>query len=113
MPTLSTRDRIRAARTIAVAADLTQIVLLPAFFPGILSPANDVIDAAVAVALVALVGWHWAFLPAFLAEMVPFVDLVPTWTAAVMLATRAGGGPAQPALDEGDQAPPARDSSGS
>src|SRR4029453_14403993 len=35
-----------------------------------------------------LLGWHWAFLPAFLTELVPFVDLVPTWTIAVFLATR-------------------------
>ena len=39
--------------------------------------------------MLALVGWHWAFLPTFLAELIPFFDLVPTWTAAVFLATRA------------------------
>jgi hypothetical protein len=92
---LSSRT-VRAARILAVTADLVQIVLLPAFWPGILSPANDVIDGVVAVALVAMLGWHWAFAPAFVAEMVPMVDLVPTWTAAVLLATRGRAGAAAP-----------------
>ncbi len=34
-------------------------------------------------ALVKLLGWHWEFLPAFGAELVPGVDLVPFWTLAV------------------------------
>jgi hypothetical protein len=32
---------------------------------------------------VRLLGWHWEFLPAFAAELVPGVDLVPFWTIAV------------------------------
>lgn len=34
--------------------------------------------------LVHLVGWHWEFLPSFLAKLVPGVDLVPFWTMAVV-----------------------------
>jgi len=79
---------VRAARLIAVGADLLQILLLPAFFPGGFSPVNNVIDVVVAAVLLRLLGWHWAFVPTFVAELVPFVDLVPTWTAAVFLATR-------------------------
>jgi hypothetical protein len=77
-----------AARVVAVLADALQIGLLPLFVGGGLSMANDVLDVVVAVTLVALVGWHWAFLPAFLSELVPVFDLVPTWSAAVFLATR-------------------------
>jgi len=83
-----TAANVRAARWIAVSADLLQIVLLPAFFPGALSPASTAIDVVVAAILLRLVGWHWAFLPTFVAELTPVVDLVPTWTAAVFLATR-------------------------
>lgn len=79
---------VQVARGIAVAADLLQIVLLPAFLPGILSPANNVVDVIVAAVLLRLLGWHWSFLPTFVAELTPFVDLVPTWTGAVFLATR-------------------------
>ncbi|HKA37626.1 MAG TPA: hypothetical protein VKH43_12455 [Thermoanaerobaculia bacterium] len=37
-----------------------------------------------------MIGWHWAFLPSFFVELVPGLDLVPTWTAAVFYATRQG-----------------------
>ena len=37
-----------------------------------------------------MIGWHWAFLPSFFVELVPGLDLVPTWTAAVFYATRRG-----------------------
>jgi hypothetical protein len=55
---------------------------------GVASPVDDVLDVVVALVMLKLVGFHWAFLPAFAAELVPFVDLVPSWTAAVWLATR-------------------------
>ncbi len=87
---------VRTARLIAVAADLLQILILPAFSPGAFSPVDNVIDVVVAAVLLRLLGWHWAFLPTFVAELVPFVDLVPTWTAAVFLATRGRAVPATP-----------------
>jgi len=33
--------------------------------------------------MVHLLGWHWEFLPSFLAKLIPGVDLVPFWTMAV------------------------------
>jgi len=33
--------------------------------------------------MINLLGWHWEFLPSFLAKLVPGVDLVPFWTIAV------------------------------
>ncbi|HEU4723900.1 MAG TPA: hypothetical protein VFU59_01250 [Candidatus Eisenbacteria bacterium] len=86
-PILS-RRRVWAARLLAVAADATQIVFLPFFGVGFLSPATDGVDIAVAVAMTLLVGWHWSFLPTFVAEIIPGVGLVPTWTLAAWLATR-------------------------
>jgi hypothetical protein len=91
MSTPLTPRRVAFARVLAMLVDLAQIVLLPAFFPGVASPVNSVIDVATAVVMIAIVGWHWAFLPTFLMELVPFVDLVPTWTAAVFIATRGQG----------------------
>ncbi|HEY6867955.1 MAG TPA: hypothetical protein VI792_11900, partial [Candidatus Eisenbacteria bacterium] len=61
---------------------------LPFFLAGAVSPWDDVLDVAVGLVLVRLLGWHWVFLPAFLAELVPGLDLVPTWTAAVLFALR-------------------------
>lgn len=84
----SSAVRVRAARMLAMAADLVQIAVFPLFAPGVASPWNDALDLAVAGAMTWLVGWHWAFLPGFVAELVPGLDLVPTWTAAVFFATR-------------------------
>src|SRR6266704_1410821 len=78
---LSPRTRFRAAMILAMAADALQIFVFPLFAEGALSPADDVLDVALAAVLVHLLGWHWEFL--FLAELVPGVDLVPFWTAAV------------------------------
>jgi len=106
MAPLSTPRRVWIARGLAVLVDLAQVALLPAE----LTPLNNGVDAATAVAMVGLVGWHWAFLPTFLAELVPFVDLVPTWTLAVLFATRDRAAPPPPLPPPG-QAP--RDGSGS
>ncbi len=92
-----TPGRVKTARVVAIAADFVQIGLLPLFAEGWLSPVNDALDVLVAIAMILLVGWHWAFLPAFLAELVPLVDLVPSWTAAVFIATRAPGEAPAPA----------------
>ena len=88
-----TPGRVRAARTIAVAADLVQIFVFPAFATGAASPCNDALDVLVAGTMALLIGWHWAFLPSFLAELLPGLDLVPTWTAAVFFVTRGKGRP--------------------
>jgi hypothetical protein len=104
--------RVRAAWMIAVAADLLQIALMPLFVGGVVSPANDVVDVVVAFLMWRLLGWHFAFLPTFLVELVPGVSLIPTWTAAVWLATRgrrgaARGAPRPEPRGEDDAARPA------
>ncbi len=79
----------RTALAIAILADGVQIVFLPIFVGGALSPIDDLLDVAVAWILIRLLGWHWAFLPSFAAKLVPGVDLVPSWTMAVLVATRS------------------------
>ena len=81
--TISPGSRLRAAMILAIAADALQILVFPLFAEGALSPADDLLDVAVAAMLVHLLGWHWEFLPSFFAELVPGVDLVPFWTLAV------------------------------
>ena len=76
--------RFQTALIFALAADTLQIFVFPLFAEGALSPADDILDLAVAAVLVRLIGWHWEFLPAFAAELVPGVDLVPFWTLAVV-----------------------------
>jgi hypothetical protein len=84
-------QRVLAARILAVVADAVQLGLMPLFAEGAASPANDILDGVTAIALIALLGWHWAFVPTIVAEMVPFADLFPTWTGAVLFVTRQSG----------------------
>jgi len=85
------RKRIWIARGIAVLADAIQIGFMPFFAEGFASPANDVLDVVVALLLILLVGWHIAFVPTFVVKMLPFADIAPTWTIAVLIATRNRG----------------------
>ena len=87
MADLSPNPR-RTALGIALTADVLQIVLFPLFGEGMLSPLNDLLDIVVGWSLTRLLGWHWAFLPTFIAELVPGMDLVPSWTLAVLMVTR-------------------------
>ena len=82
------RGRRRLAFAIAIAADALQIALLPLFAGGLASPFANALDVAVAAAMILLLGFHPAFLPTFILEVVPLGNLVPTWTAAVWLVTR-------------------------
>ena len=89
--------RVWFALGLALAADAVQLLLLPFFAPGLVSPVNDGLDVVIGLILVRLVGWHWAFLPSFLAELVPGLDLFPSWTTAVWFATRGRSAPPPPA----------------
>jgi len=78
----------RKAWFVAIMADAIQIVGFPLFFAGGISPADVMLDLITAAILSKILGWHWAFLPTFAAELVPGFDLFPTWTAAVFFVTR-------------------------
>jgi hypothetical protein len=86
--TISPGSRFRAAMMLAVVADALQIVVSPFFVEGALSPADDILDLGIGALMVHLLGWHWEFLPSFLAKLVPGVDLVPFWTMAVAIVYR-------------------------
>jgi hypothetical protein len=82
-----TNREIQTARGIAAFVDVLQFAIFPLMFQGFLSPLNTTVDIAMALFFAARLGWHWALLPAFISELIPFWDLVPTWTAAVFVAT--------------------------
>jgi hypothetical protein len=89
---------LRMAWIIALAADVAQIAVFPTFAEGALSPADTALDVVVAALLIRLLGWHWAFLPTFAAELLPGFDLFPTWTAAVFFVTRNQVKPGEPEI---------------
>jgi hypothetical protein len=88
MKTNVSRSTLIAAYAIAICADLLQICLVPLFGEGIASPLDDFSDVAVCVILSWLIGFHVAFLPSFFIKLIPVVEIVPTWTLAVLIATR-------------------------
>lgn len=81
--TISPGPQFRTAMLVAIIADALQLLVFPLFVEGALSPADDLLDLGVGAAMVRLLGWHWEFLPSFLAKLVPGVDLVPFWSMAV------------------------------
>ncbi len=81
--TVTAGPRLRAALILAGLADILQIVVFPLFIEGAASPAEDVLDLAMAGVLTWLLGWHWEFLPSFAGKLIPGVDLVPLWSLAV------------------------------
>ena len=86
--------RLRAAWILALAVDAIQI---PATATGplgwLLGAGLDLLAMAV---LWGLLGFHWAFLPSFVTEGIPYLNLAPLWTLAVAMATRGRGGPELP-----------------
>lgn len=88
-----TRREIQIARGVAAAADLLQFAIFPVMVPGLLSPLNVAVDLLMAAFFTWRLGWHWALLPTFVSELIPFWDLAPTWTVAVFLATRGRESP--------------------
>ncbi len=88
----------RLAWLVAMAADTIQIVGFPIFVEGALSPADSVLDLVVGFVLIRLLGWHWAFLPSLAAELIPGMNLFPTWTAAVWYVTRQHMRPGEPEI---------------
>jgi hypothetical protein len=90
----------RLAWLVAIIADSLQLLAFPLFMEGGASPFNDALDLLVAVLMVRILGWHWAFLPTVMAEVLPGLDLFPTWTAAVFFVTRGQvhSRPAQPEI---------------
>jgi hypothetical protein len=69
---------------IAGASDLAQGVFFPAFVEGAASPFDVALDGATALAILLVVGFEWRLAIALAVELVPAVDLFPTWTAVVL-----------------------------
>lgn len=77
--------RRRIALAIAALADAVQLGLFPVFAEGALSIPDDALDAVVAALLLLTLGWNWRLCVALGAELVPGLDLFPTWTAFVLM----------------------------
>ena len=76
-----TPSRIRAAYAVALATDILQFALGP--FGWVF--ADEILDVIAMVATTRLVGFHPLLLPTFVVELLPIIDVLPTWTACVAL----------------------------
>jgi hypothetical protein len=76
-----TSSRIRAAYTIAIATDLVQFGLGPFGW----TFADEILDVVALIATTKLLGFHPLLLPTFLLELLPVIDVLPTWTGCVAL----------------------------
>src|ERR1700675_4838110 len=92
----------------AMGGGVIQIVCFPIFVEGAISPADAVLDLVVGFVLIRLLGWHWAFLPSLAAELIPGMDLFPTWTAGVWYVTRQQMRPGEPEILPPGPAPEAK-----
>jgi hypothetical protein len=79
-----------------VLTDCIQIGFFPLFAPGLVSIADDLLDCVAFLLFWRLIGWHWALVPGLVFELLPFVDLAPTWTLAVCIAIRGQKKPERP-----------------
>lgn len=77
-PKVSSR-RIVVAFVLAGLADAAQLFLGPAGWVGLV----QVIDVVMMVVATLLLGFHPLFLPTFVVEFVPIIDMLPTWTGCV------------------------------
>ncbi|MBI4911238.1 MAG: hypothetical protein HY823_00735 [Acidobacteria bacterium] len=81
------KGRVAAAYAVALTVDALQIGL-GALTGGLSMFVDKALDLVAAGLLWGLLGWHLALLPTFLVELLPIVELAPTWTAAVWFMTR-------------------------
>jgi hypothetical protein len=88
LPPVLTRRRIWLAYGIAVGADALQFLIALAGPPGWFL--DDAIDVVAMILLTVVLGFHPLFIPTFIAELVPLVDMLPTWTGctAIVIALR-------------------------
>ena len=86
---------------VAVAADLMQWVFAPVTIEGAASPFDWAQDGVVTLILLLILGFRWELIVAFGLELVPFIDMFPTWTAFMLYIMveqrRKVGGPGFPA----------------
>jgi hypothetical protein len=82
-----TQKRILLAFAIAVVADIIQFPITAAEGTGFLAIpgelADFLVDCVVMGATTLLLGFHWMLLPTLFLEIIPGLDLLPTWTACV------------------------------
>ncbi|MCU0654757.1 MAG: hypothetical protein MUF64_05540 [Polyangiaceae bacterium] len=82
-----TAKRKYLALLFAALVDVAQATVIPTASAGAMSPIQWGVDIATTVLLVAILGWNWRLLAAFVFELIPAVSLFPTWSALILTIT--------------------------
>jgi hypothetical protein len=87
-----TKKRIVIAYTIAIIADLIEFPISALELTVIAAPVamfmSLTLDVFVFGIMTFLLGFHWLLLPSFLVEVVPGLDMLPTWVGCVWFVVR-------------------------
>jgi hypothetical protein len=75
-----TRRRILLAFIVAAVADALQLALGPLGW----FLFDEIIDVIAMISIILLLGFHPLLLPTFVVELIPLVDMFPTWTGCVL-----------------------------
>jgi hypothetical protein len=94
---ISRRRKVIAA-FVAGVSDLAQMIFFPVFVEGAASPFEIALDVATALTILLIVGFRWRLAIALALELVPGVDLFPSWTAVVLSLPSEPSPPSPPAL---------------
>src|ERR1700691_2144441 len=82
-----TRSRIMVAFAIAAIADVLEFPIAAVEITIAGAPSGElaafVLDCVIMGAMTKLLGFHWMFLPSFCVEVIPGLDLLPTWLGCV------------------------------
>jgi hypothetical protein len=92
-PLVISPKRKYLALLLAGIVDVIQFtVLAPSTGAGAMSPVQWGVDIATTILLVAILGWNWRLLAAFVFELIPAVALFPTWSALILTITALAPG---------------------
>lgn len=87
-----TKKRIVIAYTVAIIADLIEFPISALELTVIAAPVamflSFMLDVFVFGIMTFLLEFHWFFLPSFLVEVVPGLDMLPTWVGCVWFVVR-------------------------
>jgi len=80
-PPVLTRQRIRIAYAVAIGMDVLQFALGPLGW----SFVDELLDIVAMIVIWRFIGFHPLLLPTFVLEILPVVDMLPTWTGCVAI----------------------------
>jgi hypothetical protein len=95
--------RKRLALVLAGLSDGVQWLFVPVLSEGALSPLEIGLDALTALLILVVVGFQWRLAIALIAELVPGLDLFPTWTAVVLSLPTANVEESAPTQEHGSR----------